>query len=165
MVKAITSLKVIMLRKTINYILKVLTAGVILLLISCMEHVTYHSCQPITNQIWCNNDTLCFQIDSLASYDNLSLEVELRTLEEYPYKNLSLIVEQVWPKLPKRTDIITLRIDNNQKQYINPIYITESVSQPIYINKASRNGKIKIYHYMKKQVLQGVNDVGIRIKF
>ena len=56
-------------------------------------------------------------------------------------------------------------IQEDQKQYINPIYITESVSQPIYINKASRNGKIKIYHYMKKQVLQGVNDVGIRIKF
>lgn len=163
--KAITNLEVIMLKEIINYILKVLTAGVILLLLSCMEHIAYHSCQPITNQIWCNNDTLYFQIDSLASYDNLSLEVELRALEEYPYKNLSLIVEQTWPKLPKRTDIITLRIDNNQKKYINPIYITESVSKPIYINKASRNGKIKIYHYMKRQVLQGVNDVGIRIKY
>lgn len=154
-----------MVKVAISYILKTLAVGSAILLLGCMGKITYHSCQPIANQIWHNNDTLYFQIDSLASYDNLSLQVELRTLEEYPYKNMTLIVEQSWTNWPKKTDIMTLQIDGNHKQYINPIYINESVSKPIYINKASKKGMIKIYHYMKKQTLKGVNDVGIRIEY
>lgn len=154
-----------MVKVAISHIFKTLAVGSAFLLLGCMGKITYHSCQPIANQIWRNNDTLYFQIDSLASYDNLSLQVELRTLEEYPYKNMTLIVEQSWTNWPKKTDIMTLQINGNHKQYINPIYINESVSKPIYINKASKKGMIKIYHYMKKQTLKGVNDVGIRIEY
>ena len=73
-----------MVKVAISYILKTLAVGSAFLLLGCMGKITYHSCQPIANQIWRNNDKLYLQIDSLASYDNLSLQVELRTLEEYP---------------------------------------------------------------------------------
>lgn len=138
-----------------------ISAGVLLLLNSCVGNTVYHASCTLPHQELDKRDTLFFSIDSLPSYSNLKMEVELRTQATYPYQKICLVVEQEWEQGEKRKDLLTLDMDWDKR--FTSIFLTPTISAPITVNSHEGGGTIKIYHHMKRERLPGINDLGIRI--
>lgn len=147
--------------KILHTLYILVSAGVLLLLNGCIGNTVYHASTSLPEQELNKRDTLSFSIDSLSSYSNLQLEVELRTQATFPYQKLGLTVEQEWENGKTQKDRLTLPIDWNKDT--PSLFLNPTVSIPINIKDASGRGTIKIYHHMKRERLPGISDVGIRI--
>ena len=145
--------------KIIRTIHKLMLAGMLFLLLSCVDSAVYRSTQTLSSQVLSNRDTLTFLIDNLSDSLNLKMEVEVRTVHTFPYQKLSLTVEQCWSKKPVQKDIVILKTTPEE----GTIYLSPSISSPIYIKEASKKGVIKIYSNMRRESLSGINDVGITL--
>lgn len=151
--------KQIMQNKVLHIIYNTITVGATLLLFSCMDNTIYHSNRIIKEREWNKHDTITFVIDTLPNAKNSNLKVEVRTRNNYPYKNLCLIVEQQWDK--KQIIRNKVYLDISKPNNTSSVFLTPSSSIPINIKGTVNKGRINIYPYMKRESLPGINDVGI----
>lgn len=135
-------------------------------LASCDKHTVYHSYIPTPVEGWEQNDTLAFNIDTIAEAGTYDLIVGVRTTTAYPFQSLYLLVEQQLRNPHKMSlDTLVCRLASSQGdkmgsgistyQYIYP-YKQEKLS-------AGQSGKIIIRHIMRREILPGVSDIGVSI--
>ncbi|WP_294474196.1 gliding motility lipoprotein GldH [uncultured Bacteroides sp.] len=139
------------------------------LLSACNENTVYHSYQSLPDEGWGKSDTLSFQVpvtDSIPT--TLRLFAEVRNRTKYPYRDLHLFISQnlqdstVW-----RTDTIAISLADSTGRWMGKGW--GSIYQSATFVKSVRPlhpGKytIKVMNGMKDEMLQGLNDVGIRIE-
>lgn len=142
----------------------------------CNRTTVYHQYKHISPEGWNRTDTLYFHISTAKERVLLHEELELRTTCHYPFTNLSLIVEQII--YPSHTDttfyssqnvrrVDTLNcclIDKNGLTTGKGINYIQNHFQlaDIGINKGD-SIDIIVHHNMRKEVLHGIADIGIRI--
>lgn len=141
----------------------ILTAGALLLLSGCIHDTAFHASHSLPGSKWDKRDTLSFQIDTLKLEQPLHLTTEVRTTKQYHYSSLSLIVEQRWGKGKTHRDTLVLDLKNKQDNKQTPIYLKSSDSPSIALKSQETNGEIRIWHFMKRENLPGITDVGVRI--
>ena len=123
--------------------------------------------QPVSADGWELTDTLVFRTDTLPA-GRYSLTLGLRTSASipYPYRSLTLLLQQTWKKTDTtRCDTVVCPLttttgDNSGKgiaffQYEFPAG-TFRLSQPAA-------GRLSVSHIMRREVLPGITDVGLRI--
>ncbi|MDC7135854.1 gliding motility lipoprotein GldH [Bacteroides zhangwenhongii] len=135
---------------------------------ACNENTVYHSYQSLPDNGWGKSDTLSFFVpitDSLPP--TLRLFAEVRNRTDYPYQDLHLFISQnlqdstVW-----RTDTIAIHLTDSTGRWFGKgwgsVYQSETFIRSVRPLHPG-NYTFKVVSGMKDDVLQGINDVGIRI--
>lgn len=147
--------------KTTIAILTVATA-----LLSCNRKTVYDRYEPTPLAGWEKNDTLSFYISPVDEGGVYKEEVGLRINGTYPFTGLCLIVEQtVLPISVTRSDTLNCRLisDNGKVKgrgvscYQYKFHLTN-----ITLCKGD-SMHIRVRHNMKREILPGISDVGIRL--
>ena len=152
-------------RYTLLYIIIACWAAA--LLAACDRHTVYNRYEHTPVAGWEKNDTLVFNTEPMAQTGQYIEEIGLRINGSYPFTGLSLIVEQtVYPSKDTRSDTLSCSLideDGNAKgrgvsHYQYMFHLTT-----LKLNHGE-SLHIAIRHDMKREILPGISDVGIRLR-
>ena len=137
-----------------------------MMLVSCNNHTVFSHYESTSVRGWERNDTLSFNIEPMQETNLYAEEIGVRITGEYPFKGLSLIVEQtVYPSKTTITDTLNCDlIDDvghangkgiNHYQYLYPL-------TTLKLNKGE-SVHVAIRHCMKREILPGITDIGLKL--
>jgi len=150
----------VMLRSIVVFIL-------FLSLVSCQNENEKVLVNDINNQ-WKKNDiqTFDFDINDVENQKNLMFVV--RNNNDYPYSNLRLITSIEHNKKKISTDTLNFVLAKPNGEWIGTGFgdAKEIIFQYKLNYKFPQNGKysVKVVHAMRKNVLPGIEDIGIKIQ-
>lgn len=133
---------------------------------SCDTHTPYfhYSHTPIDG--WEKNDTLKFDIKPLKITGEYNTSVGLRLNGSYPFTKLYLIVEQdIFPSMRHKIDTVCIQITNADGRYQGQGISNYQYTMPVdkdYL-QADDSLHITVRHCMKRDILPGISDIGIRL--
>ena len=113
---------------------------------SCSDPRTYDHYKSVSLQGWSRKDTLTFDIPRQWE-GNYQLDLCLRAAQTYPYRNISMIIEQ---------KVIYYRQRKKREKTYN-----DTVNCEIINDKDSM--QVKIHHIMGRESLPGISDIGVRL--
>lgn len=142
----------------------------LLLLASCQGNTCYHSYRPVPNAGWQKNDTLFYPLPSSVDTGYYHMQIGIRHLESYPYRD-------IWLRISHNLQDSTLYQDDTLHLYLadkegnwhgNGIggllqYATDSAFK-VHLQEKSHRISFRITHLMSDTLLKSVYDVGIRLK-
>lgn len=148
-----------------NIVSVVMTAAVA---VSCATDTVYYSYAHTPVAGWEKNDTLTFNISGMAAPGTYSQQVGLRMTSTFPFTSISLIVEQrIMPRDKVLTDTIKCPITD-----IRGNFLGDGISSFQYmfpLREVTLNKKdsihVSIRHNMKREILPGVSDIGLKMEF
>ena len=148
-----------------NIVSVVMTAAVA---VSCATDTVYYSYAHTPVAGWEKNDTLTFNIPGMAAPGTYSQQVGLRMTSAFPFTSISLIVEQrIMPRGKVLTDTIKCPITD-----IRGNFLGDGISSFQYmfpLREVTLNKKdyihVSIRHNMKREILPGVSDIGLKMEF
>ncbi len=143
-----------------------MAVAALFMLPSCDRGVVYYeySHTPITG--WEKNDTLFFDVPKVKEPGTYRVDIGLRTNESFPFTRLSLVVEQaIEPGHRVQTDTIDCRLADEKG---NKLGQGISYSQYKFILSdinlhAEDSLHICVRHIMKREILPGISDIGLKI--
>ena len=138
----------------------------VLMLTACDSKTVYHNYEQTPASGWEKNDQLSFTLPPIQEAGNYTEEVGMRINGSFPFLSLNLIIEQT--KLntgEKQCDPLVCKIINkrgypqgkgvSQYQYLFPLKTLQlDKNDSLYI---------EIRHDMKREILPGITDVGIKL--
>ncbi len=136
-------------------------------LLSCNRKTVYDHYEPIDIEGWEKDDTVTFCIRPVTEEGTYSEEIGLRTTTAFPFRSVCLIVEQrITPgnSLHCDTLLCTLMNENGKVtgdgvgryQYVFPL-------AEMTLDKGD-SLHIAVRHNMRREILPGISDIGIRLK-
>ena len=151
-------------RPTLLYIYIVMCMGMAFM--SCDNSTVFNHYESTPVRGWERNDTLIFDIAPMQETNLYAEEIGIRITGEYPFKGLSLIVEQtVRPSNTTLTDTLSCDLVDdigyahgkgiNHYQYLFPL-------TTLKLNKGEKV-HVAIRHCMKREILPGITDVGLKL--
>ena len=155
------NLKVKDLPKMTNLCLK----GIILLFVAsllsaCDKQTVYHSFQSLPTEGWLREDTLSFDVKVTDSLTYYKLSLEVRNRSNYPYQNLPLsICYTTADSIPSPTDTIQLILADKEGIWKGDGWggLYQTAGKPgTYL--------FKVAYTLPDERLQGINDIGIKLK-
>ena len=135
-------------------------------LVSCNRNTVFYHYEhtPITG--WEKNDTLIFDVPSTSASGRYEEEVGLRINGSYPFMSLTLIIDQtVLPDNITRSDTLNCRLTTpggNKKGHGVSCYQYSFPLKDINL-KQGDSLHICIRHNMKREILPGISDIGMKI--
>ena len=137
-----------------------------LMLTACDHATVYHHYEHTPETGWEKNDTLTFDIPPIAQSGTYRQEVGLRITASYPFMGLHLIIEQTNLQThEQRSDTLSCSLVSeqgtpmghgvSQYQYLFPLN-TQHIP-------AGSPLRITVRHDMKREILPGITDIGIRL--
>ena len=139
----------------------------VMLLTACTGEVAYHHYEHVAEEGWDKEDTLILKTDTLYETATYSVEVNLRTTAEYPYKQLMLMVEEkLLPNKAKRVFPVTFQIASDEGERNGEKLLYYELEKQLAMQQLSQGDSLqfRIYHKMRRQTLPGIKDVGIKIE-
>ena len=135
-------------------------------LAACDSHTVYNHYEhtPVTG--WEKNDSLIFDIPPLTQAGTYKEEIGLRISGEYPFQGLQLIIEQTnMTTYEVRYDTLNCSLIDEQgsakgrgvSQYQ---YLFHLTTQQLPANTPFH---IAIRHDMKREILPGITDIGVKL--
>ncbi len=120
---------------------------------------------------WEKNDSLSFEIPPLAATGYYRESLGLRTMGSFPFTGLTLIVRQtIYPankheEYIERVDTVQCQLTNKNGGIKGQGISYYQYNFPINVYKMSQGDSIHIAirHDMKREILPGVSDVGVKI--
>jgi gliding motility-associated lipoprotein GldH len=137
------------------------------MLASCGGRTTvYHHYEHTPVAGWDKNDTLTFTIGPIAESNVFSEEIGLRINGLYPFMSLCLVVDQVrTPGFIIRRDTLSCSLidqrGNIKGQGISRYQYIFHLDD-IHLN-SNDSLRVSIHHNMKREILPGITDVGVRL--
>ena len=133
---------------------------------SCDTNTPYYHYAHTPIDGWEKNDPLHYEVEPLKKGGQYETIVGLRLNGAYPFRKLYLIMEQeIYPSLHRRTDTICFNVTSKDGRFIGNgisyFQYTLPVSKDYYSEEDSIH--ITIRHAMKRDILPGISDIGIRL--
>ena len=134
---------------------------------SCNHNTVFDEYLHTPVEGWEKNDTLFFKVDSIPQDGEYAQNLGLRINNSYPFISLTLVVEQRTSisKQTKKDTVVCSFVDKNGSRKGHG---TDSYQYNYHISTiALRKGDkvtISVRHDMKREILPGISDVGIRIR-
>jgi len=149
-----------------KHILLYLIAGMAVLLTACDHKTVYSHYEHTAVSGWERNDTLFFQTDTMSTDGIYQEQLGIRINGSYPFMAVTLIVTQtVLPTLQTCCDTLNCNlIDERGNAMGTGISEYQSIF-PIRSIPLSRGHSLRIAvrHDMKREILPGICDIGIRL--
>lgn len=135
--------------------------------LSCNRKTIYDHYEPTPISGWEKNDTLIFDISPVEADGNYKQEIGLRINGVYPFTKLCLIIDQtILPANMTLSDTLYCRLFSDDgtvkgrgvswyqyKFHLTDVRLTRGDSL-----------HIRIRHNMRREILPGISDVGIRME-
>lgn len=137
---------------------------------SCRESTVYYQYAHTPISGWEKNDTLSFAIPPLESAGLYEESLGLRITGAFPFMGITLIVEQ---EIFQHQHEKLVKLDTIQCNVINKDGVTtgQGISYyqynfPINLYRFQQNDSIHIMirHDMKREILPGISDIGIKLE-
>ena len=136
-------------------------------LVSCQNENEKVLVNDINNQ-WKKNDVQTFDFDINDVENQKNLMFVVRNNNDYPYSNLRLITSVEHNKKKISTDTLNFVLAKPNGEWIGRGFgdAKEIIFQYKLNYKFPQNGKysVKVVHAMRKNVLPGIEDIGIKIQ-
>lgn len=133
---------------------------------SCNRKTVFYRYSHIPVSGWEKSDTLTFDIAAADASGKYKEEIGLRTNRIYPFVNLTLIVEQtVMPSRDTHCDTLNCHLisaDGQSEGYGVGSYQYLFNLKDINLDKGD-SLHIRIRHDMRREILPGITDVGVKI--
>lgn len=137
--------------------------------VGCTTKTVYHSYQSIKESGWDRKDTLIFNLPADIAPGKYKMEIGVRNSPEYLYKNIWISIGNNWEdSLLYKTDTLELNLTDEQGRWpyqgnISNLY--QSVHPYIEVPELPKQQKriIKIVHIMRKNPIQGIQDIGVKL--
>lgn len=133
---------------------------------SCQDDIVFHHYKSTPAWGWECNDTVTFHTEPMLQAGIYNETVGLRMMSNYPFMNLCLIVDQtVLPQKTVTRDTLTCQlIDNRGRTNEKGIdhFQYEFPLRQLHLEKGERL-HVAIHHIMKRDMIPGITDVGIKI--
>lgn len=134
---------------------------------SCDDSRIYDYYAATPQNGWERNEVLHFEVPKIEKAGIYQQCVQLRANQKYPFQTVTLIVEQtIFPQKQVYQDTIECHIINEEGRLEgkNGISSTEVVA-PLRTLQLRQGDSlaISIRHDMRRELLPGISDVGIRI--
>lgn len=138
------------------------------LLSACDKQTVYHSFQSLPTEGWLRKDTLSFDVKVTDSLTYYKLSLEVRNRSNYPYQNLPLsICYTTTDSIPAPADTIQLILADKEGVWKGDgwggLYQTAVSAGSIRIGKPGTY-LFKVAYTLPDDRLQGINDIGIKLK-
>lgn len=138
----------------------------LVMLCGCQRQVAYHQFRHIFEPGWDKTDTLHFDITPLKGDGHYRLDAELRTDKDYPFRQLTIQIDQtVYPSEERFHDVIDCNLINEEGTIEGDGISLFQYQFPIR-QLSLRQGDsihISLTHNMKREIMLGVTDVGVRL--
>lgn len=148
-----------------NSIILLLVAGA---LSACDKQTVYHTFHSLPIEGWQRKDTLFFNVEIPDSLTYYKLSIEVRNRNDYPYQNIDLSVSHDSTdahSLPADTLHLTLADKKGiwKGDGWGGLYQTSFPAGSVRIGKAGTY-LFKIAYTLPDETLQGINDIGIKLR-
>ena len=153
-------------RRISTYIFYIACACVCWLAVACQQSTVYNHYEHTPLAGWERNDTLIFHVGPIRYDDHYREEIGLRISGDYPFMGLNLVVEQrVIPSGDTRRDtlccnLIDLQGNAKGRGISHYQYLFHLTTLPLHKDDQLY---IAIRHDMKREILPGIADVGIKL--
>lgn len=147
-----------------TYIYMVVMA--VAVLVACADTRSFDHYEHTDVQGWSRSDAVTFDVQ--PQWKGIySMQLGLRATQDYPYRNLSVVVETtVLPRKECRRDTVscTLNDDLGRMTGNNGVSLAETqhVVNELHLQQGD-SLHITVHHLMRYETLPGVSEVGIRL--
>lgn len=137
-----------------------------LLCSACESEVVYDHYNHTPLVGWEKNDTLLFDIPAVKESGRYRMELGLRTNTSFPFTGLSLAIEHVIePNRRVFTDTINCRLADEKGNLLGKgvsCFQYNFIVSDLELKKGD-SLHVSIRHIMKREIMPGVSDVGLKI--
>lgn len=155
-------------RRNIFYsLMSVLAATVAFTYTSCSTDTVFYSYAHTPLSGWEKNDTLTFRVPRLSADGIYAQQLGLRMTNAFPFTSISLIVEQmVLPKGNVLTDTVRCTITDVRGNFLGDGVSSYQYLFPVREEHLHKGDSlcVRIRHNMKREILPGVSDVGLKME-
>ena len=157
-------------KKCLRYICQslMLCLAVIYMLSACdISDTPYHHYKDISEEGWLNCDTLTFQVDTIRKPGDYITYLCLRTQYEYPYRYLSVIVDQViMPKGKRQHAVERLEIVDREGVQKGTGITYHTYEVPVFTETLTPGDsmRVAVKHNMTREQMPGIIGVGVKVK-
>ena len=140
--------------------------AVALILTSCSRQIVYSHYESIDTEGWNRNDCKDFRV-TVREKDTYTEMIGLRTTMYYPYANLSVIVSQQTQRSGiQHTDTLHIRLMDEEGNKVGQGTNYQQMEIPVRTIELEDEDTllVSIRHYMKREVLPGITDVGVSLE-
>lgn len=136
------------------------------LLTACTDGTVYCAYDHTPLSGWEKSDFLTFNVGRIKANGNYNIDLGLRTSGNYPFMNLTLIVDQhLFPDERILTDTVHCQLTDAQGEStgngVNLFQYTFHVKE-LRLNEGD-SIVINVRHDMKREILPGISDIGIEV--
>ena len=140
-----------------------------LLFTSCDSNRYYEQNLEIANEQWLSDESAEFVVDIMDTNSQFNFYVNVRNTNEYPYANLYVFIESTFPDSLVARDTVELQLANLDGKWLGSGFGKYKYHHFI-LRKAMRfvqqgSYTFKIDQGMRKQQLNGISDIGIRLEY
>lgn len=136
-------------------------------LVSCNRKTVYDHYAHTSLTGWEKSDTLTFKIPPFAVKGHYKEDIGMRIDDKFPFTTLCLIIDQtIMPSNLTRSDTIYCRLydkEGNVKGRGISFYQYNFHFNDVAV-EAGDSIEIKVRHNMKREILPGISDIGIKIE-
>ena len=138
-----------------------------LLLLSCNKYAVFDKNSKI-DTVWEKDELLYFNVDINDSLKNHDILINVRNKTDYQYSNLILFIGTTFPNGFTVKDTVEIFLSDIHGKWLGK-GIGENKDLQVIYRKFVRfplkgNYKFSIQHAMRKEKLNGINNIGIRIE-
>jgi gliding motility-associated lipoprotein GldH len=151
----------------INKTRVIILLGALALTFACKKPALYDKNSEISACAWSKDSLIGFDVPIYDTINPANVFINLRHMADYPYSNIYFFVKYYAPNGIHQTDTIEYRLANNKGEWLGDgwgnLY---SCQLPFKTNiRFPIQGiyRFEIKHGMRKDILPGVCNVGIRI--
>jgi gliding motility-associated lipoprotein GldH len=153
-------------KRIVLYLILSVCSFATVLMASCNEKTVYYSYCHTSLSGWDKTDTLSFAVPPVDIAGKYAENVALRFTSSYPFQTLNLIVEQrVKPgKTVMRDTINCVLIDKSGHVNGKGLNYLQCDVPLDYIDlQKGQSVSISIRHNMRREILPGISDIGVRL--
>lgn len=152
-----------------NYKLhKVLLLAVVIVISACDLDTVYFHYGHTPIQGWEKNDTLTFDVGPIERPGIYDTNLGLRINGAYPFTTLALIVEKtIYPRKQVLTDTVICKLtsEGNDARRHGTSYSQYTTQTSGITLSPGDSIHITVRHCMKRDILPGISDIGMRISY
>ncbi|MBQ2403253.1 MAG: gliding motility lipoprotein GldH [Prevotella sp.] len=133
---------------------------------SCDDNIIYDKYLHTDIRGWGKNEVMEYTVDSINETATYQMALGLRINDTYPFQNLNIFVSQtIYPGNITYTDTVTCRVTDRQGKMKGSGVSLYQYLLPITTHTYEKGDsiRVRVIHNMKREVLPGIADVGIKI--
>lgn len=135
---------------------------------SCDSKRFYEKNKEINDGLWNNKEIIRFEVPVSDTTNPYNFIINIRNKTTYPYSNLFLFMNTVYPDRKASRDTMEILLANSKGKWLGE-GTGEIILSKIMLKKRMRFPKTGLYSFefqqsMRTDVLDGIIDFGIRIE-